>query len=75
MINDHKIYIIAAVDEDFGLGKNNKLAWDYPSDMRHFKRITSNTETPGLQNAVIMGRNTWESLPKSQQPLPDRLLS
>ncbi len=72
MINDHKIYIIAAVDEEFGIGKNNDLAWNYPSDMQHFQNMTTSVETPGLQNAVIMGRNTWESLPKKFQPLPDR---
>lgn len=72
MINEHQIFIIAAVDEEFGIGKNNDLAWNYPSDMQHFQTTTTNVETPGLQNAVIMGRNTWESLPKKFQPLPDR---
>ena len=39
-----------------GIGKNNKLPWKLPSDMKMFKKITSS----GLhQNSVIMGRKTF----------------
>jgi dihydrofolate reductase len=38
----------------------------------HFKRLTTRTRDPGRQNAVIMGRATWESLPARFQPLPGR---
>ncbi|TPP62948.1 Viral dihydrofolate reductase [Fasciola gigantica] len=40
--------------------------------MAFFKRITS-TARPGLQNAVIMGKNTWESIPSKFRPLPGRI--
>ena len=39
--------------------------------MQYFKEIT--TDAPlGFRNVVIMGRNTWESIPKKYKPLPHR---
>ncbi len=46
------------------IGKDNALPWRLKSDMAHFKAIT-------LFKPVIMGRRTWDSLPK--RPLPGRL--
>lgn len=46
------------------IGKDNTIPWHAPEDLAFFQR-----ETVG--GAVIMGRNTWESLPK--RPLPRRL--
>ncbi|OFY65846.1 MAG: diacylglycerol kinase [Bacteroidetes bacterium RBG_13_43_22] len=57
------ISIIAAVSEDLGIGKNNDLLWHIPEDLKRFKRLT-------YGNTVIMGKRTWESLPK--RPLPGR---
>lgn len=57
------ISIIVAVSEDLGIGKNNDLLWHIPEDLRRFKRLT-------YGNTVIMGKRTWESLPK--RPLPGR---
>lgn len=57
------ISIIAAIAEDNAIGKNNKLLWRLPADMRRFKDLTTG-------HAVIMGRKTFESLPKG--PLPNR---
>ena len=64
--------IIAAVDADFGIGKNGTLPWQLPADLKHFKTITA-TASPNKKNAVIMGRKTWESLPEQFQPLPGRV--
>jgi dihydrofolate reductase len=50
------ISIIVAVSDDWGIGKNNELLWNIPSDMKRFKRLT-------LGNTLIMGKKTWESLP------------
>jgi len=41
--------------------------------MKFFSHLTSTVATEGKQNAVIMGRNTWESIPKKYRPLPRRL--
>lgn len=40
--------------------------------MKHFKRITSETDHPSLKNVVIMGRKTYLSIPNKFRPLPDR---
>ena len=57
------ISIIVAVSEDCGIGRDNDLLWHIPEDLRRFKRLT-------LGKSVIMGKRTWESLPK--RPLPGR---
>jgi dihydrofolate reductase/thymidylate synthase len=41
--------------------------------MLFFKNITSNVKVASKQNAVIMGRRTWESIPKKFRPLAGRL--
>jgi dihydrofolate reductase len=57
------ISIIVAVSEDWGIGKNNNLLWNIPGDLKRFKKLT-------LGNTLIMGKKTWESLPR--KPLPGR---
>jgi dihydrofolate reductase len=57
-----KISLIAAIDEQNGLGKDNHLLCHLPRDLQHFKALT-------LGKPVIMGRKTWESIGK---PLPNR---
>jgi dihydrofolate reductase len=66
------IHLIAAVDNKWGLGKNNDLAWHLPPDMKHFKELTTKTYFKDKLNAVIMGRKTWESIPQKYRPLPGR---
>lgn len=68
-----KFSLIAAVDKKNGLGKNNSLVWKLPSDMKFFSDVTTQTSRPGLRNVVIMGRNTWDSLPPKHRPLKNRL--
>lgn len=41
--------------------------------MKFFKELTSRTLDPRKQNAVIMGRKTWESIPAKFRPLPGRV--
>ena len=65
--------IIVAMDEHNGIGKNGRLPWHLPADLKHFKEITCQTTLPSKKNVVIMGRRTWESLPKKFQPLPGRI--
>lgn len=64
--------IIVAVSADNGIGLNGNLPWTHKSDMKHFKRITTTNKAEGLQNAVIMGSNTWKSL-NGHRPLRDRI--
>jgi dihydrofolate reductase/thymidylate synthase len=65
--------IVAATASTFGIGRLGGLPWKLPTDMAFFKKITSSTKNPSKQNAVIMGRKTWESLPSKFRPLSDRV--
>lgn len=64
--------IIVAIDEKNGIGKNGKLPWHVPEDLKHFKAVTCRVELPSKRNAVVMGRKTWESIPGQFRPLSDR---
>lgn len=57
------IALIFARDKNNVIGKNNTIPWHSPHDFKRFKTLTDNTN-------VVMGRKTWESLPK--KPLPNR---
>lgn len=54
--------IIAAMDKNRVIGKNNQLPWHLPADLRHFKTMT-------MDKPIIMGRKTYDSIGK---PLPGR---
>ena len=56
-----------------GIGKDNQLPWKLKEDMKFFKDTTTTTSSSDFKNVVIMGRNTWESLPVKFRPLPDRI--
>ena len=64
-----KMAMIVAMDEDGCIGHQGDLPWRLKSDMQRFKSLT---EADGF-NAVIMGRKTWDSLPNSFRPLPERI--
>lgn len=55
--------IIVAVARNYAIGKDNDLIWHISDDLKRFKALTSG-------HPVIMGRNTWNSLPR--RPLPKR---
>jgi dihydrofolate reductase len=59
-----QIIIIAAAAENGVIGRNNALPWSFREDLARFKKLT-------LGFPCIMGRKTWESLPR--KPLPGRL--
>ncbi|KHG12223.1 Bifunctional dihydrofolate reductase-thymidylate synthase [Gossypium arboreum] len=65
--------IVVAATKDWGIGKDGKLPWKLPSDLKFFKDVTLTTSDSGKKNAVIMGRKTWESIPLQYRPLPGRL--
>ena len=59
-----KYKIIACINQMLSLGKDNKLLYHISSDLQNFKRIT-------LGGVVIMGKKTYDSLPK--KPLLNRI--
>lgn len=58
------ITAIAAVAPNRVIGKDNKLPWHLPADLKFFKQTT-------MGHHLIMGRKTWEALPNG--PLPGRV--
>mmetsp|Transcript_4409 Transcript_4409/g.14161 ORF Transcript_4409/g.14161 Transcript_4409/m.14161 type:complete len:525 (+) Transcript_4409:78-1652(+) len=65
--------VVAACKQSRGIGVSNQLPWRLRGDMQYFKQLTRSTRDPTKQNAVIMGRKTWESIPEKMRPLGDRL--
>ena len=63
---------IAAIDSSRGLGSKGDLPWHLPKDLNHFARTTKATSNPDRQNAVIMGRVTYETIPAQYRPLSGR---
>ena len=57
------ISLVVAMATHGVIGKDGALPWRIPEDMRHFKALT-------IGKPCIMGRKTWDSLPR--KPLPDR---
>ena len=58
------ISLVVGRDRNGAIGKGNDIPWYAPEDLKFFKRET-------LGGAIIMGRNTWDSLPF--KPLKDRM--
>lgn len=56
-----KINIIAAVANNMAIGNENKLLYWLPNDLKRFKQLTTG-------HTIIMGRHTFESLPKGALP-------
>ena len=66
------ISVVVATDSKGGIGKDNKLMWNIPADLKRFKEITTKNQIKinnNIKNIVIMGRKTYESIGRK---LPDR---
>ena len=63
-MNRPSISMIVARSSNHVIGKNNQLPWKISADLQFFKKVT-------LGYPIIMGRKTWESLPK--KPLSNRV--
>ena len=50
--------IVLAVDQNWGIGKDNEMLFHLKKDLKHFKDLT-------IENIVIMGRSTYESIGKA----------
>jgi dihydrofolate reductase len=57
-----RVALVAAVAANRVIGAGNRLPWRLAEDLKHFRALT-------IGHAVIMGRKTWESLPRA---LPER---
>jgi dihydrofolate reductase len=65
-----RISIIAAVDQNRGIGKDNKMPWHIAEDLVKLKKLT-------LGHTVVLGRNSYESMvwyyDKSGRPMPGKM--
>jgi dihydrofolate reductase len=60
------VSIVVAIGKNRAIGKENKLLWQIPDDLKRFKQLT-------IGHPVIMGRKTFESIfAMRQKPLPER---
>lgn len=60
-----KIVAVVAVAENGAIGKDNRLLWRLPKDMKFFKDHT-------IGHCIVTGRKNYESIPDKFRPLPDR---
>ena len=60
-----KVSLVAAVARDGVIGRGGTIPWRIREDARRFRALTTG-------HPVVMGRRTWDSLPHSFRPLPDR---
>ena len=64
-----KFNIIVAMDKNRGIGLNNKLPWSFKEDMTYFKNLTKGAGN----NAIVMGKNTYNSINKAL-PFRDNII-
>lgn len=55
-MSKYNLNLILAVNEDYAIGLDNDLLYFFPTDLKRFVSLTK-------EKTVVMGRNTWESLP------------
>jgi len=52
-----RVSVVVAMARHRVIGYQNRLPWRLPADLAHFRRLT-------LDKTILMGRRTWESLPR-----------
>ncbi|KAI9458428.1 dihydrofolate reductase-like domain-containing protein [Lactarius psammicola] len=75
-----RVTLIAAATTNNGIGHAGTMPWRLPREMQYFAKVTSGKETAQdvggekhRKNAVVMGRATWESIPRRFRPLAGRI--
>ncbi|HQP27459.1 MAG TPA: dihydrofolate reductase, partial [Candidatus Syntrophosphaera sp.] len=54
-MTEPRVYLIAAIDRNNLIGRENRMPWNIREDLRRFRAIT-------LGHTIVMGKNTWLSL-------------
>lgn len=66
--------LIVCCDSKYGIGKNNNIPWKFSKDIKQFKMLTLGNKTlEEKYNIVIMGKNTYNSIPNYYRPLKNRI--
>jgi len=73
----NRVTLIVAATTNNGIGQAGKLPWRLPQEMQYFARVTTGKgdipDGERKKNAVVMGRMTWESIPRRFRPLAGRI--
>lgn len=64
------INLIVACQQKGGISYQGQIPWKSPKDLAYFKKVTTTVQDQTKQNAVVMGRKTFDSIGK---PLPNRV--
>ncbi|KAI5478856.1 hypothetical protein MNV49_004490 [Pseudohyphozyma bogoriensis] len=67
----HPITLIVCATSSNGIGVSNALPWRLPLEMAYFAKVTKHAPE-GKTNAVVMGRKSWDGIPKRWRPLQGR---
>lgn len=62
--------LIVAICKNGGIGIDGKLPWHFKEDLKRFSKLTKGNG----KNAIIMGKNTWLSIPTTPLPYRDNLI-
>jgi dihydrofolate reductase/thymidylate synthase len=66
--------LVVCVDNNYGIGLKNNMPWKLSKDLKYFKDITTIKKDDGSKpNVVIMGNNTYNSIPNEYKPLKERI--
>ena len=68
----HKEMLIVAKNSQNGIGYQNDLLFRLKEDMFYFSNVTQKTQDNDKMNGLIMGYNTWVSIPNKFKPLKNR---
>jgi dihydrofolate reductase/thymidylate synthase len=66
------ISCVLVTDSANGISKNGVIPWKITEDLKYFKKVTSPLNS-GDKSVIIMGRNTWDTIPSTIKPLKDRI--
>ena len=67
-----QLHLVVSVNENFAIGKDNKLLIQSKDDLKNFYKITTKIYPEGETNILIMGYNTWIDIPEKNRPLKNR---
>jgi len=70
---DRKVSLIVAIDMNGGIGNNGTIPWNLTEDMAFFQDVTTRQYEKGMTNVIIMGKNTWLSIPEKFRSLTNRI--
>ena len=68
-----QLNLVVGVNQNNLIGIENNLLISSKDDLKHFYKITTNEYPEGNLNIVIMGYNTWISIPEENRPLKNRI--